>query len=99
MAGKKVEEVADMFVTETAVTIKLIPSKRSGSRLIRWFSGGSVTNVRSAARDIAYLVGKLQGRSRVVKGLTVMTDRGPHVDLDKTGLPKAVQKAGFVVLR
>ena len=58
-----------------------------------------MTNVRSAARDIAYLIGRLQGRSKVVRGMTVMTDRGPRIDLDKTGLPKAIQKAGFEVLR
>ena len=100
MPGKKVvEEVGDLFVTETMVTVKLLPSKKSGSRLIRWFSGGRVVNVRSAAKDIAYLVGRLRGRSRVVKGLTVMTDGGLSVDLDKTGLPEAVEKAGFLVLR
>lgn len=88
-----------MFVTERAVTVKLMPSKKSGSRPIRWFSGGHVTNVRSAAKDIAYLVGKLQGRLRVVRGLTVMTDQGLTMDLDKTGLSAAVEKAGFSVIR
>ena len=100
MPGKRVvEEVGDLFVTETMVTVKLLPSKKSGSRPIRWFSGGRVVNVHSAAKDIAYLVGRLRGRSRVVKGLTVMTDGGLSVDLDKTGLPEAVEKAGFFVLR
>ena len=99
MSAKVQEEVGDLFVTETAVTVKLMPSKKSGTRPIRWFAGGRVINVRSAARDIAYLVGKLQGRSRVVRGLTVMTDLGLTADLDKTGLPQAIQKAGFSVLR
>ncbi len=100
MPGKsKVEEVGDLFVTESAVTVKLLPSKKSGSRPIRWFSQGCVTNVRTAAKDIAYLVGKLQGRSRIVRGLTVMTDQGAGTDLEKTGLTQAVQKAGFTVLR
>lgn len=99
MGGKKLqEEVGDLFVTEKAVTVKLLPSKKSGSRPISWFSGGSVTNVKIAAKDIAYLVGKLQGKSRVVKRLTVMTDRGAGHDLSKTGLPEAVAKAGFDVL-
>ncbi len=100
MPGRRVvEEVGDLFVTDTMVTLKLLPSKKSGSRPIRWFSGGSVTNVHSAARDIACLVGKLQGRSRIVRGLTVMTDGGRDADLDRTGLPEAVARAGFLVLR
>lgn len=100
MPGKsRVEEVGDLFVTERAVTVKLMPSKKSGSRPIRWFSGGQVSNVRIAAKDIAYLVGKLQGRSRVVRGLTVMTDQGLSMDLDKTGLGAAVEKAGFSIIR
>lgn len=97
--NSRVEQVGDLFVTERAVTVKLLPSKKSGSRPIRWFSGGCVTNVHTAAKDIAYLVGKLQGRSTVVKGLTVMTDRGIKTDLDKTGLGRAVEKAGFLVIR
>jgi hypothetical protein len=95
----KVEEVGDLFVTERMVAVKLLPSKKSGSRPIRWFSGGSVTNVRTAAKDIAYLVGKLQGRSRIVRGLTVMTDSGFKMNLAKTGLVEAVEKAGFTVLK
>jgi hypothetical protein len=99
MPAKKIqEEVGDLFVTENAVTVKLLPSKKSGTQKISWFSEGSVTNVRVAAKDIAYLVGKLQGKSRVVKRLTVMTDRGPSHDLTKTGLHEAVAKAGFDVL-
>ena len=94
-----VEEVGDLFITDTSVTLKLMPSKKSGTRAIRWFSKGYVTNVRSAAKDIAYLVGKVQGRTRVVRGLTVMTDRGTvGTDLKKTGLHKAVEKAGFSVI-
>jgi hypothetical protein len=95
----KQEEVGDLFVTQHAVTVKLMPSKKSGSRPIRWFEDGCVTNVKAAAKDIAYLIGKLQGSKRIVKRLTVMTDGGVTVDLDKTGLPKAVEKAGFSVLR
>jgi hypothetical protein len=97
---KKVEvEVGDLFVTESAVTVKLLPSKKSGSRPIRWFAGGEVSNIHLAAKDIAYLVGKVQGRTRVVRALTVMTDRGAGFDLAKTGLPKAIEKAGFEILR
>lgn len=93
------EEVGDLFVTGSSLTLKLMPSKKTASRPIGWFAEGSVTNVKSAAKDIAYLVGKLQGRSRVVKRLTVMTELGMSADLDKTGLPKAVAKAGFSILR
>lgn len=96
---EKMEEVGDMFVTETAVTVKLLPSKKEGTRTIRWFTKGSVTNVRSAAKDIAILVGKLQGSRRIVRGLTVMTDQGVQFDMSKTGLHEAIKKAGFSVLR
>ena len=96
---KKQVEVGDLFVTESAVTIKLLPSKKSGTRPIRWFLGGSVTNVHLAAKDIAFLVGKVQGRTRVVRALTVMTDRGAGHDLEKTGLSRAIEKAGFEVLK
>ena len=99
MAAKPMpEEVGDLFVTDSSVTLKLLPSRKSGSHNIRWFSGGSVTNVKLAARDISCLVGRLKGRSRIVRGLTVATDRGGGVDLQKTGLPKAVAKAGFSIL-
>ncbi|MBI5630453.1 MAG: hypothetical protein HY921_06175 [Elusimicrobia bacterium] len=91
--------MGDLFVTESSVTVKLLPSKKSGSRLIRWFAQGQVTNVRSAAKDIAYLIGKLQGRSRVVRSLTVMTHMGAGTDLVKTGLARAVAQAGFEILR
>src|SRR6202521_3307980 len=85
MPGKsKVEEGGDLFVTETMVTVKLLPSKKSGSRPLRWFAGGCVTQPRTAGQDIAYLVGRLQGRSRIVRGLTVMTDRGAGADIEKT---------------
>lgn len=96
--SKKQIEVGDLFVTESAVTVKLLPSKKSGTRPIRWFSGGSVTNVHLAAKDIAYLIGKLQGSNRIVRALTVMTDRGAGCDIEKTGLPKAIEKAGFEML-
>ena len=97
--SKVQEEVGDLFVTEKAVTVKLMPSKKSGSRPIRWFSGGCVTNAKAAAKDIAYLVGKLQGRSRVVRSLTVMTDLGAGYDLGKTGLIQVLQKAGYALLK
>ena len=96
---KKQVEVGDLFVTESAVTIKLLPSKKSGTRPIRWFSGGEVSNVHLAAKDIAFLIGKVQGRTRVVRSLTVMTDRGPGHDIEKTGLPRAIEKAGFEILK
>lgn len=88
-----------MFVTERTVTVKLLPSKKSGTRPISWFAKGQVTNLHLAAKDIAYLVGKLRGRSRVVRSLTVMTDRGVHADLEQMGLTRAVKKAGFAVLK
>ena len=40
------EEVGDLFVTETAITVKLLPSKKSGSRSIRWFEGGEGAAVK-----------------------------------------------------
>lgn len=92
-------EVGDLFVTATALTVKLLPSKKTGSRPIKWFSGGSVTNAKSAARDIAYLVGKVGGGRRVVRALTVMTDRGAQGDPERAGLTDAIEKAGFAVLR
>ena len=78
--------------------LKLLPSRKAGSLPIRWFAGGGVTDVGRAAKDIQYLVGKLQGRSRVVRGLTVMTDKGRGTDLSSTRLDEAVRKAGFDVL-
>lgn len=92
-------EVGDLFVTATEVTIKLLPSKKSGSHRISWFEGGAVTNARAAAKDIAYLVGKLQGKNRVVRALTVMTDLGVECDLTRTGLVEVVKKAGYAVLK
>jgi hypothetical protein len=92
-------EVGDLFVTESAVTIKLLPSKKSGSRPIRWFEDGAVTNIQLAAKDIAFLIGKVQGSNRLVKSLTVMTDKGAGIDLESTGLHKAIAKAGFEILR
>ncbi len=96
--SKVQEEVGDLFVTETAITVKLLPSKKSGTRPIRWFLDGRVTNARTAAKDLKYLIGKLQGAKRVVRGLTVMTDRGVTYDLSKTGLPEVVEAAGLAVL-
>jgi hypothetical protein len=97
--NKKMEEVGDLFVSESSVTVKLLPSKKQSSRTIRWFANGEVTNVKLAAKDIATLIGKLQGRGRVVKRLTVMTDRGTAHDLTKTGLHEAVERAGFDVIK
>ena len=92
------EEVGDLFVTESLLTLKLLPSGKSGSRTIRWFVNGEVQNHSAAAKDIAALVNKLRGRSRVVRNLTLMTDRGAQHDLSSTGLNKAVAKAGFNAL-
>lgn len=93
------EEVGDLFVSETSVTVKLLPSRKSGTRTIRWFAGGTVKNVNSAARDIRALVGKIKGKKLVVKGLTVMTDKGVTHDIVKSGLVDAVEQAGFTVIR
>lgn len=93
----KQEEVGDLFVTETSLTLKLLPSRKVGSLQIRWFDKEGVTNVRLAAKDIQTLVGKLRG-ARVVRNLTVTTDRGLDTDLGKTRLAEAVKKAGFLVI-
>ena len=96
---QQIYEVGDLFVTETALTLKLMPSRKSGTVPIRWFAkGGGVTNVRRAAKDIQFLVGKIQGRSRAVRGLVVTTDQGRDTDLVRTRLSEAVNKAGFEVL-
>ncbi len=92
------EEVGDLFVTETCLTLKLLPSRKSGTVAIRWFAKDGVTNVRLAAKDISTLVGKLRGRGRVVRNLTVTTNRGLDTDLGKTRLREAVKKAGFLVI-
>ncbi len=92
------EEVGDLFVTETALTLKLMPSRKSATVAIRWFAKDGVTNVRTAAKDIQTLVGKLRGRGRVVRNLTVTTNRGLDTDLSKTRLREAVKKAGFLVI-
>ncbi|MEK7388830.1 MAG: hypothetical protein AAB036_03950 [Elusimicrobiota bacterium] len=92
------EEVGDLFVTETALTLKLLPSRKSGSIAIRWFDVEGVTNVRLAAKDISALVGMLRGKGRVVRNLTVTTTKGRDTDLTKTRLREAVQKAGFLVI-
>jgi hypothetical protein len=92
-------EVGDLFVTETAITLKLMPSRKSGTVPIRWFAkDGGVTNVRRAAKDIQFLVGKIQGRKLAVRGLVVTTDQGRDTDLVRTRLSEAVEKAGFVVI-
>jgi hypothetical protein len=93
--NSKQEEVGDLFVTESSMTVKLLPSKKTASRTIRWFVDGSVVDHRKAAKEIQALVSRLQGRSRVVRGLTLMTDRGVGQNLTDTGLPEAVSKAGF----
>ena len=92
-------EVGDLFVTETALTLKLMPSRKSGTVPIRWFAkDGGVTNVRRAAKDIQFLVGKIQGRKLAVRGLVVTTDLGRDTDLVSTRLSEAVNKAGFEVI-
>ncbi len=95
----RMEEVGDLFVTETSVTLKLLPSRKTGTRTISWFNDGIVTNVRTAAKDIATLAGKLQGSSLIVRGVTVVTDGGTTRDLEETGLPKAIEQAGLNVIR
>ncbi len=91
-------EVGDLFVTESALTLKLLPSRKSGTLPIRWFSKSGVTNVRRAAKDIQILVGKIQGRKLMVRGLTVTTEKGRDTDLVGTRLNEAVLKAGFDVI-
>jgi hypothetical protein len=91
-------EVGDLFVTESALTLKLMPSRKSGTLPISWFEKGGVTNVRRAAKDIQSLVGKIQGRRLRVRGLNVTTDRGRDTDLVTTRLCEAVVKAGFEVI-
>ncbi len=94
----KQEEVGDLFVTEYKMTVKLLPSKKTASRQIRWFVDGSVTDHPKAAKEIAALVSRLQGKRRVVRGLTLMTDKGVEQDLTETGLMEAVSKAGYTPL-
>lgn len=92
-------EVGDLFVTETAITLKLMPSRKSGTVNIGWFAKkNGVTNVTRAAKDIQYLVGKIQGRKASLRGLVVTTDMGLDTDLVGTRLSEAVKKAGFEVL-
>lgn len=95
---KPQQEVGDLFVTEEQILLKLLPSNKSATKRIEWFSQGIVTDHDSAAEDIAGLVVKLTGRSRVVRGLTLMTDRGTDFDTAKSGLHKAVEKAGYDIL-
>ncbi len=91
-------EVGDLFVTGSALTLKLMPSRKSGTVPINWFGGSGVTNVRRAAKDIQALVGKIQGNRIRVRGLNVTTDRGLDTDLVTTRLHEAVAKAGFEVI-
>ena len=93
-----IEEVGDLFVTKSSIMVKLLPSRKAGSKPIAWFSNGVVKNVRVAARDISLLVGKVRRKTSVVRGLTVMTDRGLRFDLSKSRLHKAVVQAGFEML-
>ena len=92
------EEIGDLFISEKLMMLKLLPSNKSASQAIEWFSNGTVTNHRMAARDIAALVERVRGKSRVVRGLTLMTDRGLRFDVTKSGLDKAVQRAGFTLI-
>ena len=98
MASERQEEVGDLFVTENLLTIKLLPSRKSASKPIRWFVDGQVSDNQAAARDIAAVVERLQGKSRVVRGLTLMTDQGTHADIGSTGLHRAVKRAGLTPL-
>jgi hypothetical protein len=92
-------EVGDLFVTETALTLKLMPSRKTGTVAIRWFAkDGGVINVRAAAKDISSLVGKIQGRKLLVRGLVVTTDQGRDTDLVRSRLSEAVNKAGYEVI-
>lgn len=92
------EEVGDLFVTDNHIMLKLLPSNKSASRSIEWFENGVVTDRHGAARDIAALVERLRGKTRVVRGLTLMTDRGLRFDAARSGLNKAIEKAGFQVI-
>ncbi len=92
-------EVGDLFVTETALTLKLMPSRKTGTVAIRWFAkDGGVINVRAAAKDIQFLVGKIQGHNLAVRGLVVTTDQGRDTDLVGSRLSEAVEKAGFELI-
>lgn len=91
-------EVGDLFVTESSLTLKLLPSRKSGTVPIRWFSNGCVTNVKVAAKDIQVLVGKLRSKKRQVRAINVTTAQGRDTDLVKTRLNEAVSKAGFEVI-
>lgn len=92
------EEIGDLFVTESELTVKLHPSRKTKRKSISWFAGGSVKDRRSAVRDIQGLVERLRGKTRVVRGLIVSTDRGALFDLDDSGLGAVVAKAGFSLL-
>jgi hypothetical protein len=92
------EEVGDLFVTNTEISVKLFPSRKSKSRPIDWFPDGVVSDHGRAARDIQDLLSGLQNSRRVVRGLTVMTPLGSRCDLRKNGLHQAVEKAGFEIL-
>ncbi|MFA6029971.1 MAG: hypothetical protein WC969_08970 [Elusimicrobiota bacterium] len=92
------EEIGDLFVTESEVTVKLHPSCKTKKKPIAWFADGEVQDHRRAVRDIQGLVEGLRGKTRIVRGLTVTTDRGAHFDLDGSGLGDAVEKAGFSIL-
>ncbi|MFC1678964.1 hypothetical protein ACFL2T_02000 [Elusimicrobiota bacterium] len=98
MIRNKHEEVGDLFVTDSILTVKLLPSKKSASKPISWFNDGVVTDHSAAAKDIAHLVSRVKGKSRIVRGLTLMTDRGVNQDLNDTGLPRVVTKAGYTPL-
>ena len=96
--GQNEEEVGDLFISENLMMLKLMPSNKSASLSIKWFYDGMVTNHQIAAKDIAALVERVRGKSRVVRGLTLMTDKGLRFDVSKSGLDKAVQKAGFTLI-
>ena len=99
MALKPQEEVGDLFVTERELLLKLLPSNKTATKRIRWFLNGAVTDHQEAVEDIAGLVARIKGKTRIVRGLTLMTHHGPAFDLAGSGLSRAVERAGFSVLR
>ena len=95
MKSKEEHQVGDLFVTKDQILLKLLPSKKTASKPIQWFEDGVVTDHHTAVKDISGLVEQLKRRSDVIRGLTLMTDRGLDFDVKKSGLTKVVQKAGY----
>src|SRR5438105_1441718 len=55
--SKQEYEVGDLFVTETALTLKLMPSRKSGTVPIRWFAKDA--DVQDAVKAGVKAFGKL----------------------------------------